>query len=52
MSDNDRREKEFVRGWMLKSRRTGDYYWRMAHAWSGLGDYTEADEGEAPRNVQ
>lgn len=45
LSDNERREREFAREHMRKSKQAGDYHWRKAHMYSGLGDWTAADEG-------
>lgn len=52
VSDNDRREKELVREWQSKSRAAGDHNWQKANAWSGQGDYTAADYGEAPQGAR
>lgn len=51
-SDNDRREKEIARGHMSKSKRTMDHHWRKAHMYTGQGDYSEADHGEAPQGAR
>lgn len=49
MSDNRKREAEFVIEWVGKSRRPGDHFWKMVNGWSGLGDYIPgADDGEPP----
>ena len=49
-SDNARREREIAREYMKKSKSPGDYYWRMAHMYTGWGDHVDADYGETPES--
>lgn len=48
LTDNWRREQEFVREWIKKIKYKGDYWFRKVQGWTGSADYSEADWGEAP----
>ena len=47
----NKRHDELIREWKKKIKRKGDYWWRKVEAWTGDGDYSPADEGEAPKGA-
>jgi hypothetical protein len=52
-AQREKRVRQIIDDHAAKSKRKGDYHWRMAEQWGADGDYIPGyDDGEPPRDYR